>query len=162
METTNQSNQVATAVTCTPVPCASPLLRLLRSRPPSKLLPIPVPTRVSPQLMPLFTRSQRRAKFAERAQAGLAALSSRAVRPRGRGRPENNPAAWAPSLRPTVPNVAADLKRRLHNGGRGTSVEINPLDKFAVGQRSLFNRSINVRDLAFWGRPVNARPRLRL
>ncbi|MFJ7062772.1 hypothetical protein ACIQVA_34660 [Streptomyces microflavus] len=56
---------------------------------------IPVPTRVSPQPMPLSTRPQRRAKSAERAQADLAALISRAVRARGRGRPENNPAAWA-------------------------------------------------------------------
>ncbi|MFJ7062773.1 hypothetical protein ACIQVA_34665 [Streptomyces microflavus] len=41
-------------------------------------------------------------------------------------------------------------------------MEINPVSKFAVDQRSLSNRSINVRDLDFWGRTVNARPRLRL
>lgn len=54
-------------------------------------------------------------------------------------------------------NVAADLKRRLHNGGRGTRVEINPVNQSAVDrkhQHDLSTRSVNVRDL--WARAVDA------
>ncbi|MFJ3439470.1 transcriptional regulator [Streptomyces cyaneofuscatus] len=56
-------------------------------------------------------------------------------------------------------NVAADLKRRLHNGGRGTRVEINPVNQSAVDrkhQRDLSSRSVNVRDLGLWDRAVDA------
>ncbi|MFE8979093.1 transcriptional regulator, partial [Streptomyces cyaneofuscatus] len=56
-------------------------------------------------------------------------------------------------------NVAADLKRRLHNGGRGTRVEINPVNQSAVDrrhQRDLSTRSVNVRDLDLWDRAVDA------
>ncbi|MFE3476357.1 transcriptional regulator [Streptomyces bacillaris] len=56
-------------------------------------------------------------------------------------------------------NVAADLKRRLHNGGRGTRVEINPVDQSRVKrrhQRDLSSRSVNVRDLGIWDRAVDA------
>ncbi|MEV7297339.1 transcriptional regulator [Streptomyces microflavus] len=56
-------------------------------------------------------------------------------------------------------NVAADLKRRLHNGGRGTRVEINPVNQSAVDrkhQRDLSTRSVNVRDLGLWDRAVDA------
>ncbi|MEV7165853.1 transcriptional regulator [Streptomyces microflavus] len=56
-------------------------------------------------------------------------------------------------------NVAADLKRRLHNGGRGTRVEINPVNQSAVDrkhQRDLSTRSVNVRDLGLWDCAVDA------
>lgn len=56
-------------------------------------------------------------------------------------------------------NVAADLKRRLHNGGRGTRVEINPVNQSAVDrkhQHDLSTRSVNVRDLGLWARAVDA------
>ncbi|MFJ9059968.1 transcriptional regulator [Streptomyces sp. NPDC102409] len=54
-------------------------------------------------------------------------------------------------------NVAADLKKRLHNNGRGTRVEINPVDQSRVDgrhQRDLSSRSISVRDV--WDRAVDA------
>lgn len=56
-------------------------------------------------------------------------------------------------------NVAADLKRRLHNGGRGTRVEINPVNQSAVDRKhkhDLSTRSVNVRDLGLWARAVDA------
>ncbi|MET9974653.1 transcriptional regulator [Streptomyces microflavus] len=56
-------------------------------------------------------------------------------------------------------NVAADLKRRLHNGGRGTRVEINPVNQSAIDrkhQHDLSTRSVNVRDLGLWARAVDA------
>lgn len=56
-------------------------------------------------------------------------------------------------------NVAADLKRRLHNGGRGTRVEINPVNQSAVDrkhQHDLSTRSVNVRDLGLWARALDA------
>ncbi|MDX5578188.1 transcriptional regulator [Streptomyces sp. ID01-9D] len=54
-------------------------------------------------------------------------------------------------------NVAADLKHRLNNGGRGTRVEINPVDQRGVEQkyrRDLAPRSVNVRGV--WDRAVDA------
>ncbi|MEU4181496.1 transcriptional regulator [Streptomyces sp. NPDC026589] len=54
-------------------------------------------------------------------------------------------------------NVAADLKHRLNNGGRGTRVEINPVNQTGVEQkyrRDLAPRSINVRGV--WDRAVDA------
>ncbi|MFJ4839313.1 transcriptional regulator [Streptomyces sp. NPDC088746] len=54
-------------------------------------------------------------------------------------------------------NVATDLKHRLNNEGRGTRVEINPVDQSGVGrrhQRELASRSINVRGV--WDRAVDA------
>ncbi|WP_127469711.1 transcriptional regulator [Streptomyces sp. B27] len=62
-------------------------------------------------------------------------------------------------------NVAADLKRRLHNGGRGTRVEINPVNENRVDRkhqrgdglrRRLSTRDVNVRDLDLWDRAVDA------
>ncbi|RAS22773.1 hypothetical protein BCL80_11919 [Streptomyces avidinii] len=54
-------------------------------------------------------------------------------------------------------NVAADLKKRLNTHGRGTRVEINPVDQTRVEgrhQRDLSSRSINVRGV--WDRAVDA------
>lgn len=54
-------------------------------------------------------------------------------------------------------NVAADLKHRLNNNGRGTRVEINPVNQTGVEQkyrRDLAPRSINVRGV--WDRAVDA------
>lgn len=54
-------------------------------------------------------------------------------------------------------NVAADLKARLNNNGRGTRVEINPVDQRGVEQkykRDLAPRSISVRGV--WDRAVDA------
>ncbi|WP_399554239.1 transcriptional regulator (plasmid) [Streptomyces anulatus] len=54
-------------------------------------------------------------------------------------------------------NVAADLKHRLNNDGRGTRVEINPVDQTGVDrkhQRDLSSRSVNVRGV--WDRAVDA------
>ncbi|MEU2764725.1 transcriptional regulator [Streptomyces sp. NPDC007094] len=54
-------------------------------------------------------------------------------------------------------NVAADLKHRLNNDGRGTRVEINPVNQRGVEQkyrRDLAPRSINVRGV--WDRAVDA------
>jgi hypothetical protein len=54
-------------------------------------------------------------------------------------------------------NVAADLKHRLNNNGRGTRVEINPVDQSRVEgkhQRDLSSRSISVRGV--WDRAVDA------
>ncbi|MFD3820238.1 transcriptional regulator [Streptomyces rubiginosohelvolus] len=54
-------------------------------------------------------------------------------------------------------NVAADLKHRLNNGGRGTRVEINPVNQGGVEQkykRDLAPRSVNVRGV--WDRAVDA------
>ncbi|PVC82118.1 transcriptional regulator [Streptomyces sp. CS014] len=54
-------------------------------------------------------------------------------------------------------NVAADLKARLNNGGRGTRVEINPVNQRGVEEkyrRDLAPRSINVRGV--WDRAVDA------
>ncbi|ROV68792.1 transcriptional regulator [Streptomyces globisporus] len=54
-------------------------------------------------------------------------------------------------------NVAADLKARLNNDGRGTRVEINPVNQRGVEQkyrRDLAPRSINVRGV--WDRAVDA------
>ncbi|MCX4657410.1 transcriptional regulator [Streptomyces microflavus] len=60
-------------------------------------------------------------------------------------------------------NLAADLKRRLHNGGRGTRIEINPVNQSGVDpkhQRDLTSRlstrDVNVRDLDLWDRAVDA------
>ncbi|MCX4524043.1 transcriptional regulator [Streptomyces anulatus] len=62
-------------------------------------------------------------------------------------------------------NVAKDLKARLHNGGRGTRVEINPVDESHVDRkrqrgeglrRRLSTRDVNVRDLDLWDRAVDA------
>ncbi|MFB6817583.1 transcriptional regulator [Streptomyces sp. NPDC056347] len=56
-------------------------------------------------------------------------------------------------------NVAADLKHRLRNGGRGTRVEINPVNQNRVErkyQRDLSSRRVNVRDLGVWDRAVDA------
>ena len=55
-------------------------------------------------------------------------------------------------------NVAADLKRRLDNRGRGTRIEIDPVDQSRVErrhQRDLETRNINVRG-AVWDRAVDA------
>ncbi|MFB8381797.1 transcriptional regulator [Streptomyces rubiginosohelvolus] len=54
-------------------------------------------------------------------------------------------------------NVAADLKARLNNDGRGTRVEINPVNQGGVEQkyrRDLAPRSVNVRGV--WDRAVDA------
>ncbi|MEU6632115.1 transcriptional regulator [Streptomyces parvus] len=54
-------------------------------------------------------------------------------------------------------NVAADLKARLNNGGRGTRVEINPVNQRGVEQkyqRDLAPRSVSVRGV--WDRAVDA------
>jgi len=54
-------------------------------------------------------------------------------------------------------NVAADLKKRLNSHGRGTRVEINPVDQSRVEgrhQRDLSSRSITVRGV--WDRAVDA------
>ncbi|MFF4283193.1 transcriptional regulator [Streptomyces kronopolitis] len=54
-------------------------------------------------------------------------------------------------------NIAADLKRRLNNRGRGTRIEINPVDQSQVHprhQRELERRSVNVRGV--WDRAVDA------
>ncbi|MFE1478493.1 transcriptional regulator [Streptomyces cyaneofuscatus] len=54
-------------------------------------------------------------------------------------------------------NVAADLKHRLNNGGRGIRVEINPVNQVGVERkyrRDLAPRSINVRGV--WDRAVDA------
>ncbi|MFD7973906.1 transcriptional regulator [Streptomyces clavifer] len=54
-------------------------------------------------------------------------------------------------------NVAADLKKRLNNQGRGTRIEINPVDQSRVEgkrQRDLSSRSISVRGV--WDRAVDA------
>ncbi|MFD4693220.1 transcriptional regulator [Streptomyces sp. NPDC058463] len=54
-------------------------------------------------------------------------------------------------------NVATDLKHRLNNDGRGTRVEINPVDQSGVErkhQRDVASRSINVRGV--WDRAVDA------
>lgn len=54
-------------------------------------------------------------------------------------------------------NVAADLKHRLNNGGRGTRVEINPVNQRGVEEkyrRDLAPRSVNVRGV--WDRAVDA------
>ncbi|MDP9612901.1 transcriptional regulator [Streptomyces demainii] len=55
-------------------------------------------------------------------------------------------------------NVVADLKRRLNNRGRGTRIEIDPVDQSRVQhrhQRDLETRNINVRG-AVWDRAVDA------
>ncbi|MGY0055095.1 transcriptional regulator [Streptomyces sp. LZ34] len=55
-------------------------------------------------------------------------------------------------------NVVADLKRRLNNRGRGTRIEIDPVDQSRVQhrhQRDLQTRNINVRG-AVWDRAVDA------
>ncbi|MFE1935959.1 transcriptional regulator [Streptomyces sp. NPDC059474] len=55
-------------------------------------------------------------------------------------------------------NVVADLKRRLTNSGRGTRIEIDPVDQSRVQhrhQRDLQTRNINVRG-AIWDRAVDA------
>ncbi|MFD9502462.1 transcriptional regulator [Streptomyces sp. NPDC060035] len=54
-------------------------------------------------------------------------------------------------------NVATDVKHRLNNNGRGTRVEINPVDQTGVErkhQRDVASRSINVRGA--WDRAVDA------
>lgn len=54
-------------------------------------------------------------------------------------------------------NVIADLKRRLNNRGRGTRIEIDPVDQTAVDrrhQRDLETRSVSVRGV--WDRAVDA------
>ena len=54
-------------------------------------------------------------------------------------------------------NVATDLKHRLNNDGRGTRVEINPVDQSGVErrhQRDVASRSIKVRGV--WDRAVDA------
>ncbi|GAA2955468.1 MULTISPECIES: transcriptional regulator [Streptomyces] len=54
-------------------------------------------------------------------------------------------------------NVATDLKHRLNNEGRGTRVEINPVDQSGVErrhQRDVASRSISVRGV--WDRAVDA------
>ncbi|ARF59954.1 MULTISPECIES: hypothetical protein [Streptomyces] len=62
-------------------------------------------------------------------------------------------------------NVARDLKARLHQGGRGTRVEINPVNESQVDRkhrrgeelrRRLSTRDVNVRDLGLWDRAVDA------
>ena len=55
-------------------------------------------------------------------------------------------------------NVAADLKRRLSNAGRGTRVEIDPVDQSNVHpkhRRDLTTRHLTIRP-HYWGRAVNA------
>ncbi|WP_097871874.1 transcriptional regulator [Streptomyces sp. rh34] len=54
-------------------------------------------------------------------------------------------------------NVATDLKHRLNNNGRGTRVEINPVNQTGVDERyrrDLSSRSVNVRGV--WDRAVDA------
>ncbi|MFE7759745.1 transcriptional regulator [Streptomyces sp. NPDC057429] len=54
-------------------------------------------------------------------------------------------------------NVAVDLKHRLNNQGRGTRVEINPVDQSRVAaphRRDLSSRSVSVRGV--WDRAVDA------
>ncbi|MFD8406039.1 transcriptional regulator [Streptomyces anulatus] len=54
-------------------------------------------------------------------------------------------------------NVAADLKHRLNKNGRGTRVEINPVNQRGVDEkyrRDLAPRSVNVRGV--WDRAVDA------
>jgi hypothetical protein len=54
-------------------------------------------------------------------------------------------------------NMAASLKRRLGSGGRGTRIEIHPVDQAAVPaehQRDLRMRKVNVRP-PDWGRLVD-------
>ncbi|MGW2847445.1 transcriptional regulator [Streptomyces sp. NPDC001108] len=54
-------------------------------------------------------------------------------------------------------NVATDLKHRLNNAGRGTRVEINPVNQAGVEQkyrRDLSSRSVSVRGV--WDRAVDA------
>ncbi|MFE6189141.1 transcriptional regulator [Streptomyces sp. NPDC056465] len=54
-------------------------------------------------------------------------------------------------------NVAADLKKRLNNNGRGTRMEINPVDQSRVEdkrRRELSSRSLSVRGV--WDRAVDA------
>lgn len=54
-------------------------------------------------------------------------------------------------------NMAASLRKRLDNRGRGTRIEIHPVDQTAVPaeqQRDLQIRRVNVRP-ADWGRLVN-------
>ncbi|MFJ2884320.1 MULTISPECIES: transcriptional regulator [unclassified Streptomyces] len=54
-------------------------------------------------------------------------------------------------------NVGQDLKNRLNNGGRGTRVEINPVNQARVQQkrqRDLSSRSVSVRGV--WDRAVDA------
>ncbi len=54
-------------------------------------------------------------------------------------------------------NVAPDLKARLNNDGRGTRVEINPVNQGGVEQkyrRDLAPRSVNVRGV--WDQAVDA------
>ncbi len=54
-------------------------------------------------------------------------------------------------------DVAADLKARLNNNGRGTRVEINPVNQRGVEEkyrRDLAPRSVNVRGV--WDRAVDA------
>ncbi|MEU2462517.1 transcriptional regulator [Streptomyces sp. NPDC012473] len=54
-------------------------------------------------------------------------------------------------------NVATDLKHRLNNDGRGTRVEINPVDQSRVEnkhQRDVASRNVNVRGV--WDRAVDA------
>ncbi|MET9208249.1 transcriptional regulator [Streptomyces bacillaris] len=54
-------------------------------------------------------------------------------------------------------NVATDLKNRLNNNGRGTRVEINPVNQTGVDRkhrRDLAPRSVNVRGV--WDRAVDA------
>ncbi|WP_331757267.1 transcriptional regulator (plasmid) [Streptomyces sp. NBC_01525] len=63
-------------------------------------------------------------------------------------------AYWQLRRRNTVP----DLKRRLNNRGRGTRIEIDPVDQSQVErrhQRDLQTRSINVRG-GVWDRAVDA------
>lgn len=54
-------------------------------------------------------------------------------------------------------NMAASLKKRLDNSGRGTRIEIHPVDQTAVPpeqQRDLRMRKVNVRPVD-WGRLVD-------
>ncbi|MFJ2876600.1 transcriptional regulator [Streptomyces sp. NPDC087298] len=54
-------------------------------------------------------------------------------------------------------NVGQDLKNRLNNGGRGTRMEINPVNQARVQQkrqRDLSSRSVSVRGV--WDRAVDA------
>lgn len=54
-------------------------------------------------------------------------------------------------------NVAADLKHRLNSNGRGTRVEINPVNQAGVDdryRRDLSSRSVSVRGV--WDRAVDA------
>ncbi|WP_326741038.1 transcriptional regulator [Streptomyces sp. NBC_01022] len=54
-------------------------------------------------------------------------------------------------------NVATDLKHRLNNNGRGTRIEINPVDQSSVDRkhrRDLPSRNVSVRGV--WDRAVDA------